>query len=65
MNVNINPNKKDETVIQPESNVYDAIESCAEYGSMSIILLGFMYFGYKLIKLTSEKNKGEIKNEGM
>lgn len=61
MNVNIKPTKTDETVIQPESNLYSAIETCAEYGSMAIIPIGFMYFGYKLIKLLSEKDKGEIK----
>ncbi len=65
MNVNINPTKKDETVIQPESNIYSAIESCAEYGSMTIMLIGFMYFGYKLIKIINDQDKGEIQNEGM
>ena len=40
MNVNINPTKTDETVIQPESNLYSAIETCAEYGSIAIIPIG-------------------------
>lgn len=63
MKVDINPIKKEETIVKPEKNIHDSIETAIGFTGL-ISLYGIMaIFVYKMNKLNMERNKGEIKNE--